>query len=78
MDGNFVGLVAVMMIFGIALAAMYIYTFFHMRKLCREERLAAITRGGCADPGGTLGGSPFASVGNSARGRGNRIFRDPT
>jgi hypothetical protein len=45
MDGNFVGLVAVMMIFGIALAAMYIYTFFHMRKLCREERLAAITRG---------------------------------
>jgi hypothetical protein len=43
MDGNLVGLVAVIMIFGIPIAAMY--TFYHVRKLRTEERLAAIARG---------------------------------
>jgi hypothetical protein len=36
MDGNFVGLAAVVMIFGIPMAAMY--TFFRVRKLRSEER----------------------------------------
>jgi hypothetical protein len=43
MDGNIVGLVAVVMIFGIPMAAMY--TFVRVRKLRSEERLAAIARG---------------------------------
>jgi hypothetical protein len=43
MDGELVGLVAVIMVFGIPLAAMY--TFYHVRKLRTEERLAAIARG---------------------------------
>src|SRR6266568_7207502 len=43
MDGNIVGLVAVMMTLGIPIAAMY--TFFRVRKLRSEERLAAIARG---------------------------------
>src|SRR5260370_34886761 len=43
MDGNFVGLAAVVMIFGIPMAAMY--TFFRVRKLRSEERLAAMARG---------------------------------
>jgi preprotein translocase subunit Sss1 len=43
MDGNLVGLVAVVMIFGIPMAAMY--TFFRVRKLRSEERMAAIARG---------------------------------
>jgi hypothetical protein len=43
MDDNLIGLVAVIMIFGIPLAAMY--TFYHVRKLRTEERLAAIARG---------------------------------
>jgi hypothetical protein len=43
MDGTFVGLAAVIMIFGIPMAAMY--TFFRVRKLRSEERLAAIARG---------------------------------
>jgi hypothetical protein len=43
MDGNLVGLVAVIMIFGIPIAAMY--TFYHVRKLRTEERMAAIARG---------------------------------
>jgi len=43
MDGNIVGLTAVVMIFGIPMAAMY--TFFRVRKLRSEERLAAIARG---------------------------------
>jgi hypothetical protein len=43
MDGNFVGLAAVVMIFGIPMAAMY--TFFRVRKLRSEERLAALARG---------------------------------
>jgi preprotein translocase subunit Sss1 len=43
MDGNIVGLTAVIMIFGIPMAAMY--TFFRVRKLRSEERLAAIARG---------------------------------
>src|SRR6267154_3078380 len=43
MDGNFVGLAAVVMVFGIPMAAMY--TFFRVRKLRSEERLAAIARG---------------------------------
>ena len=43
MDGNFVGLAAVVMVFGIPMAAMY--TFFRVRQLRSEERLAAIARG---------------------------------
>jgi len=43
MDGNIVGLAAVVMIFGIPMAAMY--TFFRVRKLRSEERLAALARG---------------------------------
>jgi hypothetical protein len=43
MDSNVVGLAAVVMIFGIPMAAMY--TFFRVRKLRSEERLAAIARG---------------------------------
>ena len=43
MVGNFVGLAAVVMIFGIPMAAMY--TFFRVRKLRSEERMAAIARG---------------------------------
>jgi hypothetical protein len=43
MDGNLVGLAAVIMIFGIPMAAMY--TFYHVRKLRSEERLAALARG---------------------------------
>lgn len=43
MDGDLVGLVAVIMIFGIPIAAMY--TFYRVRKLRTEERLAAIARG---------------------------------
>ena len=43
MDGNLVGLVAVIMIFGIPMAAMY--TFYHVRKLRTDERMAALARG---------------------------------
>jgi hypothetical protein len=43
MDGNIVGLVAVIMVFGIPLGAMY--TFYRVRKLRTDERLAAIARG---------------------------------
>jgi hypothetical protein len=43
MDGNIVGLAAVVMVFGIPMAAMY--TFFRVRQLRSEERLAAIARG---------------------------------
>jgi hypothetical protein len=43
MDGNLVGLAAVVMIFGIPMAAMY--TFYNVRKLRTEERLAALARG---------------------------------
>ena len=43
MDGNLVGLVAVIMVFGIPIAAMY--TFYNVRKLRTDERLAAIARG---------------------------------
>jgi hypothetical protein len=43
MDGQLIGLVAVIMVFGIPLGAMY--TFYHVRKLRTEERLAAIARG---------------------------------
>ncbi|MGA9510619.1 MAG: DUF6249 domain-containing protein [Candidatus Sulfotelmatobacter sp.] len=43
MDGNLVGLAAVVMSLGIPMAAMY--TFFRVRKLRSEERLAAIARG---------------------------------
>ncbi len=43
MDGNLVGLAAVLMTLGIPMAAMY--TFFRVRKLRSEERLAAIARG---------------------------------
>ncbi|MGB2603376.1 MAG: DUF6249 domain-containing protein [Candidatus Sulfotelmatobacter sp.] len=43
MDGSVVGLAAVVMIFGIPMAGMY--TFYRVRKLRSEERLAAIARG---------------------------------
>jgi len=43
MDGNIVGLVAVMMSLGIPLAALY--TYYRVRKLRSEERMAAIARG---------------------------------
>jgi hypothetical protein len=43
MDGNIVGLVAVTLFFGIPLAAMY--TYYRVRRLRTEERLAAIARG---------------------------------
>ena len=43
MEGDVIGLVAVIMIFGIPLAGMY--TYYHVRKLRTEERLAAIARG---------------------------------
>jgi hypothetical protein len=46
MDGNFVGLAAVIMIFGIPRAAMYTFIHFSaLRKLRSEERLAAIAMG---------------------------------
>lgn len=43
MDGNIVGFAAVIMIFGIPLAA--IYAWYRVRRLRTEERLAAIARG---------------------------------
>jgi hypothetical protein len=43
MDGDFVGLAAVVMALGIPMAAMY--TFFRVRKLQSDERMAAIARG---------------------------------
>jgi uncharacterized protein DUF6249 len=43
MDNNFIGLVAVTLFFGIPLAAMY--TYYRVRKLRTEERIAAIARG---------------------------------
>ncbi len=43
MDGDIIGLVAVIMLFGIPLAGMY--TYYRVRKLRTEERLAAIARG---------------------------------
>ena len=43
MNGDLTGLVAVIMIFGIPLGAMY--TYYRVRKLRTEERLAAIARG---------------------------------
>ena len=43
MDGNLVGLVAVIMTLGIPLGAMY--TYYRVRKLRTEERLAAIAKG---------------------------------
>jgi hypothetical protein len=43
MDGTIIGLVAVTLFFGVPLAAMY--TYYRVRKLRTEERLAAIARG---------------------------------
>jgi Domain of unknown function (DUF6249) len=43
MHGDVVGLVAVVMVFGIPIAAMY--TYYAVRKLRTEERLAAMARG---------------------------------
>ena len=43
MDGQLIGLVAVIMFLGIPIAALY--TFYRVRKLHTEERLAAIARG---------------------------------
>jgi hypothetical protein len=43
MDGNIVGLAAVVLVFAIPLAG--IYAFYRVRRLRTEERLAAIARG---------------------------------
>ncbi len=43
MDGDVIGLVAVVLFFGIPLSAMY--TFYRVRKLRTDERLAALARG---------------------------------
>ena len=43
MDGSIIGLAAVIMIFGIPIAGLY--TYYRVRKLRTEERLAAIARG---------------------------------
>jgi hypothetical protein len=43
MDGNIIGLAAVVLFFGIPLGAMY--TFYRVRKLRPDERLAALARG---------------------------------
>src|SRR5262249_43460798 len=43
MDDNLIGLVAVIMVLGIPIAAMY--TYYQVRKLRTDERLAAIARG---------------------------------
>jgi hypothetical protein len=43
MDGQIIGLVAVIMVFGIPIAAMY--TFYRVRKLRTDERMAALARG---------------------------------
>ncbi len=43
MDSNIVGLAAVVMALGIPMAAMY--TYFRVRRLRTEERLAALARG---------------------------------
>jgi hypothetical protein len=43
MDGQLIGLVAVILTLGIPLAGMY--TYYRVRKLRSEERLAAIARG---------------------------------
>lgn len=43
MTGEFIGLVAVVLTLGIPLAGMY--TYYHVRKLRSQERLAAMARG---------------------------------
>ncbi|MFQ5926568.1 MAG: DUF6249 domain-containing protein [Terriglobia bacterium] len=43
MTGEFIGFTAVILIFGIPFAAMYV--FYRVRKLRTEERLAAIAKG---------------------------------
>ena len=43
MGGEFIGLAAVIMVFGIPLGGMY--TYYRVRKLRTEEKLAAIARG---------------------------------
>jgi Domain of unknown function (DUF6249) len=43
MDGNLVGLVAVVLTCGLPVAALY--TYYRVRKLRTEERLAALARG---------------------------------
>ena len=47
MNGEFIGLIAVIMSLGIPMAAMY--TYFRVRKLRTEERLAAMQRGVSGD-----------------------------
>jgi hypothetical protein len=43
MDGNIIGFAAVVLFMGIPMAAMY--TFFRVRRLRTDERLAALARG---------------------------------
>src|ERR1700733_10713973 len=43
MDGNIIGLAAVVLFMGIPMAAMY--TFYRVRRLRTDERLAALARG---------------------------------
>lgn len=42
---DFTGLAAVVMFFAVPLAAMSFYTFYRVRKLRSEERMAALARG---------------------------------
>ena len=43
--GDITGLAAVVMLFGIPLAGMGLYTYYRVNKLRTEERMAAIARG---------------------------------
>ncbi len=45
MGGDLTGLVAVTMLFGIPVLAIIMYTFYRVRKLASEERMAALARG---------------------------------
>jgi hypothetical protein len=44
--GDIVGLAAVVMLFGMPMIGMGLYTYYRVNKLRTEERLAAIARGG--------------------------------
>ncbi len=64
MDGQLIGLVAVVMSLGIPLGAMY--TYYRVRKLRTEERLAAIAKG--------AGMSMAAELSETARSRRSGIL----
>jgi hypothetical protein len=74
MDDNLVGLVAVTLFFGVPLAAMY--TYYRVRKLRTEERLAAIARGANVGHGaGSIGGGSIAALGNLTGGNFAGVYR---